>query len=206
MISAPPASPGRPEAAGSRSGVLPASLPAVEPVLEAEHAAEAPGGDDPGGPVRKLAAMSQPASFYEAVGGEETFSRLVHRFYQGVAEDPVLRPVYPAKDLGPAEEHLRLFLIQYWGGPRTYDELRGHPRLRMRHARFAIGEAERDAWLRHMREALDELEPGPGAGRAAMGLPGDGRAQPGQRRASASRRPDPGVTPRPLAAAMTGWG
>jgi hemoglobin len=101
--------------------------------------------------------MSQAVSFYEAVGGEETFRRLVHRFYQGVAEDPVLRPVYPAKDLGPAEEHLRLFLIQYWGGPRTYDELRGHPRLRMRHARFAIGEAERDAWLRNMRVALDEL-------------------------------------------------
>ena len=101
--------------------------------------------------------MSQPTSFYEAVGGEETFRRLVHRFYQGVAEDPVLRPVYPAQDLGPAEEHLALFLIQYWGGPRTYDDLRGHPRLRMRHARFAIGEAERDAWLHHMRVALDEL-------------------------------------------------
>jgi hemoglobin len=106
---------------------------------------------------RKLSGMSQPTSFYEAVGGEETFRRLVHRFYQGVADDPVLRPVYPAQDLGPAEEHLRLFLMQYWGGPRTYDELRGHPRLRMRHARFAIGEAERDAWLRHMRVALDEL-------------------------------------------------
>jgi len=102
--------------------------------------------------------MSQPVSFYEAVGGEETFTRLVHRFYQGVAEDPVLRPVYPARDLGPAEEHLRLFLMQYWGGPRTYGELRGHPRLRMRHARFAIGEAERDAWLHHMRVALDELD------------------------------------------------
>ena len=105
--------------------------------------------------------MSQPVSFYEAVGGEEFFTRLVHRFYQGVAEDPVLRPVYPAKDLGPAEEHLRLFLMQYWGGPRTYDELRGHPRLRMRHARFTIGEAERDAWLHHMRVALDEAEPAP---------------------------------------------
>src|ERR1700761_9597056 len=102
--------------------------------------------------------MSEPVSFYEAVGGEEFFTRLVHRFYQGVVTDPVLRPVYPAQDLGPAEEHLRLFLMQYWGGPRTYDELRGHPRLRMRHARFAIGEAERDAWLRHMREALDELD------------------------------------------------
>jgi len=109
-----------------------------------------------GGPL-KLSGMTQPVSFYEAVGGEETFRRLVHRFYQRVPDDPVLRPVYPAKDLGPAEEHLRLFLMQYWGGPRTYDELRGHPRLRMRHARFAIGEAERDAWLRNMRAALDEL-------------------------------------------------
>ena len=100
---------------------------------------------------------TEPASFYEAVGGEETFRRLVHAFYQGVAADPELRPVYPSKDLGPAEEHLRLFLMQYWGGPRTYDELRGHPRLRMRHAHFVIGVAERDAWLRHMRAALDEV-------------------------------------------------
>ena len=97
-------------------------------------------------------------TFYDAVGGEETFTRLVHRFYQEVAADPVLRPVYPAKDLGRAEEHLRLFLMQYWGGPSTYNELRGHPRLRMRHVRFRIGEAERDAWLRHMRTSLDELD------------------------------------------------
>ena len=96
-------------------------------------------------------------SFYEAVGGEPAFRRLVYRFYQEVAADPELRPVYPSRDLGPAEEHLTLFLIQYWGGPRTYDELRGHPRLRMRHAHFVIGEAERDAWLRHMRAALDEI-------------------------------------------------
>jgi hemoglobin len=100
---------------------------------------------------------TEPASFYEAVGGEDTFSRLVSAFYRRVAADPALRPVYPSKNLGPAEEHLRLFLIQYWGGPRTYDELRGHPRLRMRHAHFVIGEAERDAWLRHMRAALDEI-------------------------------------------------
>ena len=103
----------------------------------------------------------QPVSFYEAVGGEETFTRLVHRFYEEVAADPVLRPVYPTKDLGPAEEHLRLFLIQYWGGPSTYNELRGHPRLRMRHVRFAIDEAARDAWLRHMRTSLDELDVDP---------------------------------------------
>ena len=96
-------------------------------------------------------------SFYEAVGGEETFRRLTHLFYEGVAGDPALRAVYPSKDLGPAEEHLRLFLIQYWGGPATYNELRGHPRLRMRHRHFVIGEAERDAWLRHMRAALDQI-------------------------------------------------
>ena len=99
----------------------------------------------------------RPVTFYEAVGGEETFTRLVRRFYEEVADDPVLRPVYPTKDLGPAEEHLRLFLIQYWGGPATYNELRGHPRLRMRHVRFRIGETERDLWLKHMRTALDEL-------------------------------------------------
>ncbi|MBO0805158.1 MAG: globin [Nocardiopsaceae bacterium] len=99
----------------------------------------------------------QPSTFYEAVGGEETFTRLVRRFYQEVAADPALRPVYPGKDLAPAEEHLRLFLIQYWGGPQAYHELRGHPRLRMRHARFSIGETERDLWLRHMRTALDEI-------------------------------------------------
>lgn len=98
-----------------------------------------------------------PASFYEAVGGEETFSRLVRAFYRGVAADPLLRPLYPSKDLTSAEEHLRLFLVQYWGGPGTYSERRGHPRLRMRHARFPIGEAERDAWLRHMRAAVDEI-------------------------------------------------
>ena len=100
---------------------------------------------------------SAEPSLYDAVGGEETFRRLVGKFYQEVASDPVLRPVYPSRDLGPAEEHLRLFLIQYWGGPGTYSELRGHPRLRMRHVHFAIGEAERDAWLRHMRTAMDEL-------------------------------------------------
>ena len=101
--------------------------------------------------------MAQEVTFFEAVGGEPTFRRLVHTFYEGVATDPVLRPLYPEEDLGPAEERLRLFLIQYWGGPRTYSENRGHPRLRMRHAPFSIGEREHDAWLTHMREAVDEL-------------------------------------------------
>jgi hemoglobin len=97
-------------------------------------------------------------TFFDAVGGEETFRRLVHRFYEGVADDPVLRPLYPEEDLSGAEERLRMFLVQYWGGPRTYSEQRGHPRLRMRHAPFVIGAAERDAWLGHMRAAVDSLE------------------------------------------------
>ena len=94
-----------------------------------------------------MESATQPpaATFYEAVGGEETFTRLVDSFYAEVESDPALRAVYPSRDLGPAREHLRLFLMQYWGGPATYNERRGHPRLRMRHARFAIGEAERDA-------------------------------------------------------------
>jgi len=102
--------------------------------------------------------MAEQVTFYEAVGGEETFHRLVHRFYEGVADDPGLRALYPEEDLGPAEERLRLFLIQYWGGPHTYGQRRGHPRLRMRHVPFVIDEAQRDAWLRHMRVAVEELE------------------------------------------------
>jgi hemoglobin len=97
-------------------------------------------------------------SFYDLVGGEPTFRKLVNEFYAGVATDPVLRPIYPEEDLGPAAERLTLFLIQYWGGPNTYSQQRGHPRLRMRHAPFKVGPAERDAWLRHMRRALDTLE------------------------------------------------
>jgi hemoglobin len=97
-------------------------------------------------------------TFYEQVGGEETFRRLVHRFYEGVAGDPVLRPLYPEEDLGPAEERLRLFLMQYWGGPRTYSDRRGHPRLRMRHMQFRVDRAAHDAWLRHMRDAVDSLD------------------------------------------------
>ncbi|MEV0091618.1 globin [Streptomyces sp. NPDC050738] len=100
----------------------------------------------------------QEQTFYDLVGGEPTFRRLVHRFYEGVAEDPLLRPMYPEEDLGPAEERLVLFLIQYWGGPRTYSDNRGHPRLRMRHAPFAVDRAAHDAWLLHMRAAVDELK------------------------------------------------
>ena len=96
-------------------------------------------------------------SFYEAVGGAPTFRKLVSRFYQGVASDPLLRPLYPEEDLGPAEDRLRMFLEQYWGGPTTYSDERGHPRLRMRHVPFKVDPAARDAWLGHMREAVDEL-------------------------------------------------
>jgi hemoglobin len=97
-------------------------------------------------------------TFYQAVGGEATFRRLVDAFYAGVATDPLLRPLYPEADLSGAAERLRLFLEQYWGGPTTYSQRRGHPRLRMRHAPFRIGPAERDAWLGHMRRAVDGLE------------------------------------------------
>jgi hemoglobin len=96
-------------------------------------------------------------TFFAAVGGEDTFRRLIEHFYAGVATDPVLRPLYPEDELEAAADRLRMFLIQYWGGPTTYSEQRGHPRLRMRHAPFAIGSAQRDAWLRHMRAALDSI-------------------------------------------------
>jgi hemoglobin len=102
--------------------------------------------------------MSQAATFYELVGGEPTFRRLAAGFYRRVAADPLLRAVYPEEDLSGAEERLGLFLMQYWGGPHTYNQRRGHPALRMRHAPFAIGPAERDAWLRHMTAAVEELE------------------------------------------------
>jgi hemoglobin len=96
--------------------------------------------------------------FFERAGGEQTFRLLVDRFYAGLSMDPLLRPLYPDEDLEPAADRLAMFLIQYWGGPTTYSEQRGHPRLRMRHQPFVIGVAERDAWLRHMRAALDSLE------------------------------------------------
>lgn len=104
--------------------------------------------------------MTAPENFYDAVGGEETFRRIVARFYELVAKDEILRPLYPDEDLAPAEERLRLFLMQYWGGPHTYSDQRGHPRLRMRHAPFEVGPVQRDAWLRCMRVAVDEVEMG----------------------------------------------
>ena len=91
---------------------------------------------------------------YELVGGKEFFRKLCAKFYEGVAQDPILKPMYPEEDLGPAQERLQLFLEQYWGGPTTYQEVRGHPRLRLRHQPFKINPAARAAWLTHMEAAL----------------------------------------------------
>ncbi len=97
-------------------------------------------------------------TFYDEVGGHDTFQAIVSRFYQLVREDEILLPLYPEDDIDGAEERLRMFLEQYWGGPRTYSDLRGHPRLRMRHAPFRIGLLERDAWLRCMHTAVASID------------------------------------------------
>jgi hemoglobin len=97
-------------------------------------------------------------SLYEEMGGRPTFEKLVSHFYALVAVDPILRPMYPDEDFKGAAERLLMFLEQYWGGPTTYSEQRGHPRLRMRHANFHIGEAERDVWLKHMQSVVKDLE------------------------------------------------
>jgi hemoglobin len=105
--------------------------------------------------------MIEQRTLYDRAGGMPFFEALVDRFYAGVADDPVLRPLYPEADLAGATRRLTLFLAQYWGGPRTYDQERGHPRLRMRHVPFAIDAAARDRWLVHMRAAIAELAPPP---------------------------------------------
>ena len=104
------------------------------------------------------AVAETPQTFYDAVGGAATFRTIVSRFYELVSADEVLRPLYPEDDLEGAEDRLRMFLEQYWGGPRTYSDQRGHPRLRMRHAQFRIGFIERDAWLRCMHTAIASID------------------------------------------------
>ena len=96
-------------------------------------------------------------NFFEQVGGSPTFRTLAEKFYEGVAGDEVLKPMYPEDDLGPAAERLQLFLEQYWGGPTAYQEQRGHPRLRMRHAPYKINPDARERWLKHMRVAVESL-------------------------------------------------
>ena len=151
-----------PSAARSRSRSTSALRQNPARGLPAARSIPAPPGD-PGRPlhadgrarVRDNGPVTAPATFYDEIGGHPRFRRIVDRFYAIVADDPVLRPLYPEADLGPAEVRLRMFLEQYWGGPRTYSDLRGHPRLRMRHAPFVIGPRERDAWLAAMRTAVD---------------------------------------------------
>ncbi len=96
-------------------------------------------------------------NLYDRIG-EDGFTKLTKVFYEGVANDPLLKPMYPEEDLGPAERRLKMFLEQYWGGPDTYQQERGHPRLRMRHFEFKIGPKARDAWLSHMRKAVAALD------------------------------------------------
>lgn len=104
--------------------------------------------------------MSEETSFFDEIGGLPVVEKIVQRFYEGVATDPVLSPMYREEDLadGSAARRLALFLAQYWGGPTTYSTERGHPRLRMRHAPFVVDRAAKDAWLRHFREGLDQAE------------------------------------------------
>ncbi len=108
-----------------------------------------------------MSDTSTEETFYEAIGGRATIELIVDVFYQGVAQDEVLRPMYPEEDLGPAAERLTMFFEQYWGGPTTYSQLRGHPRLRARHAPYVVNEEAKDRWLKHLRAGLDaaRLEP-----------------------------------------------
>ncbi len=107
--------------------------------------------------IRGLDGQTAGGNFYELVGGKETFRKIAAKFYEGIASDDVLRPMYPEEDLGPAQERLQLFLEQYWGGPSAYQELRGHPRLRMRHQPFTINPDARERWLKHMRAAVESV-------------------------------------------------
>jgi len=115
---------------------------------------------DPHSITQSITPNITAPTIFETLGGAATFERIVARFYEGVDSDPVLRPLYP-DDLTQSKRDLALFLMQYFGGPATYSQERGHPRLRMRHMPFAIGQAERDAWMRHMTAAVEaeHLEP-----------------------------------------------
>jgi hemoglobin len=108
--------------------------------------------------IKGLSGERVGGNFFEQIGGTKTFQKLTDKFYEGVATDEILRPMYPEDDLGPAAERLRMFLEQYWGGPTTYQETRGHPRLRMRHSPFKINPLARERWLLHMKAAVDSLE------------------------------------------------
>ena len=140
----------------------PFTLPSNETPAGSEQAGEISAASTQAGNAQTVRLFNQSGervggSFYDTVGGKETFRKLVAEFYKLVETDELLRPMYPEGDLTEAAERLQLFLEQYWGGPTTYQELRGHPRLRMRHAAFKIGPKARDNWIRNMRSAQDTL-------------------------------------------------
>jgi len=115
-----------------------------------------------------MTSVPENSTLYQRVGGKEFFVDLVKKFYEGVESDPILRPLYP-EDLAPGQAHLTLFLSQYWGGPRQYEMERGHPRLRMRHIPYSIGQAERDAWFGHMSNAVITMHASPGDAASLIG-------------------------------------
>ena len=135
--------------------VAPSNLPISSVPSSTSPQEAATGGAD------SRSARRGEMSFYDQIGGAETFRKIVARFYEQVAADPVMSEMYPEEDLGPAEERLRMFLEQYWGGPTTYSDTRGHPRLRMRHQPYAVTPEARDTWLKYMRVALKEANLSP---------------------------------------------
>jgi hemoglobin len=150
--------------ASKRPPLLPLSNASAgdSPVTPPVSSTPAPGVPPAPLTLRASAGGERPdGNFYESIGGRATFERLVREFYRGVATDPVLAPMYPETDFEGAIQRLTGFLEQYWGGPTTYSEQRGHPRLRMRHMPFRVNPDARDRWLTHMRDALDTLELSP---------------------------------------------
>lgn len=156
MTDVPSENPGVSDPAAPRPDQASASGPTASPTPPADL-----GGIQPITVRRGLGDDAAQGNFWRQIGGRPTFERLVRRFYEGVRVDPVLWPLYPADDLEGAIQRLTGFLEQYWGGPTTYSEERGHPRLRMRHMPFKVNPEARDRWLHHMRDAVDSLELSP---------------------------------------------
>lgn len=136
-------------------------IPVGRPLSAMRRPQRSAGNGADSGSGAQGAEASRSSSFYDEIGGHETFAKLTREFYARVAEDERFRAMYPEQDLGPAERRLRMFLEQYWGGPTTYSEERGHPRLRMRHMPFTVDTWARDTWLKHMRAAVETLELSP---------------------------------------------
>lgn len=153
---------GRPQASEQEQTPQPERTPQQEQTQsQSANLGVLPGPD--GRPVADEEADDEvdPNSFYAQVGGRETFKKIVDVFYDQVAEDPHFRAHYPEEDLGPARERLLMFLEQYWGGPKTYQQRRGHPRLRMRHMPFRVDAEARDTWLKYMRVAVESADLSP---------------------------------------------